>query len=67
MKLMTTQEAAEYMRVHPMTMYRWMRNGSVPSVKIGGGWRVLLEELDKALDVECIRGQRPLKAPQQRR
>lgn len=61
MKLLTTQEAADYMRVHQMTMYRWMKNGTVPCVKIGGQWRVVLEELDKSLDVKGP------KAPQQRR
>lgn len=46
MKLMTTEEAAIYMRVHPMTMYRWMKNGTVPCLKIGGTWRVIFDKLD---------------------
>jgi excisionase family DNA binding protein len=46
MILMTTKEAADYMRVSPMTMYRWMKNGSIPCLKVGGMWRVIYDKID---------------------
>ena len=60
MTFMTTKEAAKYMRVTPLTMYKWMRKGYVPCVKLKGSWRVIFEELEKSLGVEST------KVPQQR-
>lgn len=36
-ELMTPREAAGVLRVCPATVRRWAREGSIPSVRIGGG------------------------------
>ena len=51
-KLLTAKEASQILRVHPNTLYRWMRSGRVPAVKIGeknAMWKVRREDLDKIL------------------
>jgi excisionase family DNA binding protein len=34
--LLSTQQAAKWCRVHPDTVLRWVREGHLPSRKIGG-------------------------------
>lgn len=48
--LLTTVEAAEYLRVHPSTIRRWTQVPGVPQVRLGG--RVLFDrdELDAWID-----------------
>ncbi len=40
-ELMTVKQAAEYLQVNPKTLYRWLAEGDIPGVKLGGrSWRV---------------------------
>ena len=43
-------EAAEHVGVSRMTVYRWIRQGKLPSHKVGGIVRVKLEDVDKLLE-----------------
>ena len=47
--LMTVQEFAELTRVNPVTIRRNCQQGKLPSIKVGGHWRIVTE---KALDTE---------------
>jgi excisionase family DNA binding protein len=47
--IMNPEEAAEYLRVTPQTVYRRLREGSLPGAKVGGQWRILKEDLDAYL------------------
>ena len=49
--LLTTAEAAAYLRVHPETIRGWVRKGVIPAVKFGnrGGFRFLRADLDHFL------------------
>lgn len=42
----TLQEAAEFLGVHYMTAYRYVRLGTLPASKSGNIWRVLRSDLD---------------------
>lgn len=44
-----TIEASEYLGVHEMTIYRWLKRGVIPGFKIGGRWRIHKEKLDELL------------------
>ena len=48
--VMTVQEAAEYLKVSPDTMYVLVRAKTFPAVKVGNSWRILRRELDAWLD-----------------
>jgi MerR family transcriptional regulator, light-induced transcriptional regulator len=43
--LLTLQEAADELKVHYMTAYRWVRRGELPAFKTGGRLRVRRAEL----------------------
>ncbi|HVP05656.1 MAG TPA: helix-turn-helix domain-containing protein [Dehalococcoidia bacterium] len=38
--LMTVAEAADCLRFHPSTVYRLVRGGHLPALKLGKQWRV---------------------------
>ena len=43
---MTTAEVARYLRIHPTTVYRLLREGKLPGLKIGGDYRLNKNEID---------------------
>lgn len=44
--LMTTKEAAEYLKLNYMTVYKLSQRGRIPASKIGGNWRFRKDLLD---------------------
>jgi excisionase family DNA binding protein len=44
--IMTLEEVASYLRVHPSTVYRMVKNHSIPAFKIGSDWRFNRESID---------------------
>ena len=46
-EILTIVEVSEFLRLHPTTVYRLVRKGELPAFRIGGGWRVNLQELDR--------------------
>lgn len=45
-RLMTTEEAAEYIRVSKLTLQGWARDGLIPAMRAGREWRFNREDLD---------------------
>jgi excisionase family DNA binding protein len=48
--LLTTGEVLDYLRVTPRTIYRLIRAGELPAVRIGRQWRFRRVDLDNWLD-----------------
>lgn len=46
--LLTPAQAAERLRLHPKTVARMARDGRLPAVKVGTGWRFRSDQLDIA-------------------
>jgi PAS domain S-box-containing protein/excisionase family DNA binding protein len=49
-ELLTISEAAEFLRYHSSTLYRLVRQGALPAVKVGKEWR-----LDRQLLINWVR------------
>lgn len=49
-KLMTIDQAAEYLNMHKMTLYKWAELGKIPAAKLGKNWRFQKEKLDAWID-----------------
>ncbi|MPZ71758.1 MAG: helix-turn-helix domain-containing protein [Nitriliruptorales bacterium] len=47
--LLTLQEAAEQLKVHYMTAYRWVRQGDLPAFKAGGRLRLRPSDVERFL------------------
>ena len=63
--LLTPAEVAERLRLHPKTVVRMARDGRLPAIKIGTGWRFDADQLDIAPPTRPARIERP--APRGRR
>ena len=49
-QVMTVKEIAEYLDVHPMTIYKYVQEGKMPAFKIGASWRIRRESIKKWMD-----------------
>lgn len=47
---MTVNEVAQLMRVSKMTVYRLIKQGDLPAVRIGRGYRLREEDVHRYLD-----------------
>ncbi len=50
---MSVKEAAEYLRVSESTIWRWLHEGRLPSVKIGNSRKIRCEDLDWVIREEA--------------
>ena len=46
-KIMTVDEVANYLRVHPSTVYRMLKKKEIPAVRVGRDWRFTVEDIDR--------------------
>jgi excisionase family DNA binding protein len=45
--MLTIDEVAAYLKLHPLTVRRLARQGDIPAVKIGRQWRVKRDLLER--------------------
>jgi excisionase family DNA binding protein len=55
-RLLTVREVAETMRVSNMTVYRLIRAGELPAIRVGKHFRIREHELAEYLDAQIVRG-----------
>ena len=48
-KLLTPSEAQQLLRISKSTLYRLVRSGELPAVRVGGVYRIPMSELEKYL------------------
>jgi excisionase family DNA binding protein len=53
--LMTVEEVAEYLQLHPLTVRRLARENKVPFFKLGRQWRAKKELLDQWIEEQSLR------------
>ena len=46
--ILTAEEVAEFLRIHPYTVRRLARAGKLPGFRVGGQWRFHKEEIYKS-------------------
>jgi excisionase family DNA binding protein len=46
-RVLTVKELSDYLRVHPSTVYKLLRNGELPGFRIGTDWRFNAEVIDR--------------------
>jgi len=46
-RVLTLEEVASYLRVHPSTIYRLLKKKELPAFKVGSDWRFNLESIDR--------------------
>src|SRR5437016_14436648 len=61
---LTTEEVLEYLQVNLRTVYRLLKAGRIPAVRVGRQWRFRKGDIDAWLDSQRPRGgSRPAPAP----
>jgi excisionase family DNA binding protein len=45
--VLTVREMAKYLRVHPATVYRLLRQHKLPAFRVGSDWRFSRAEVDR--------------------
>ncbi len=51
-EFLTTDEVLEYLRINARTVYRLIRDGELPAVRIGRQWRIRRSDLDEWLEAQ---------------
>jgi excisionase family DNA binding protein len=46
-QILTITELAAYLRVHPTTIYRLLREGGIPGFRVGNSWRFSQSAVEK--------------------
>ncbi len=57
-ELLTVAEVAELLRVSTMTVYRLIRTGELPAVRVGRNYRVRRADLDLYLQEKIVEPER---------
>ena len=60
---LTTEEVLEYLQVNLRTVYRLIKAGKIPAVRVGRQWRFRKRDIDAWLDTQRPRGERAAAAP----
>jgi excisionase family DNA binding protein len=45
--VMTLDEVADFLHVHPSTVYRLLKGRSIPAFKVGSDWRFNQESIER--------------------
>ena len=56
--VMTPKQVAEYLQMHPMTIYRYISQGKLAAAKVGGRYRIRRQAVEKLLAETNVRGER---------
>jgi excisionase family DNA binding protein len=49
-EILTVEQAAEFLQVHKITVYRYIREGALPAAKLGKMYRLFRKDLEAFLD-----------------
>jgi excisionase family DNA binding protein len=60
---LTTEEVLDYLQVNLRTVYRLIKAGKIPAVRVGRQWRFRQRDIDAWLESQRPRGSRPVPAP----
>ena len=44
---MTVKDIADYLHMHPMTIYKYVKEGKIPAFKVGTSWRIRRDSIQK--------------------
>ena len=60
---LTTEEVLEYLQVNLRTVYRLIKAGKIPAVRVGRQWRFRKRDIDAWLESQRPRNIRPVPTP----
>jgi excisionase family DNA binding protein len=62
-KIMTLEEVASFLKVHPSTVYRLLQRHKIPAFKMGSDWRFNQESIERWIaELETTNSELPMSA-----
>ena len=49
-EILTVKGVADYLDVHPMTIYKYVKGGKIPAFKIGASWRIRRDSMQRWME-----------------
>lgn len=49
-EILTVEQAAEYLQIHKVTVYKYIRSGLLPAAKLGKVYRIYRKDVEALLD-----------------
>ena len=46
-KVLTVEEVADFLQIHPSTVYRLLKNRRIPAFRMGSDWRFNQESIEQ--------------------
>jgi excisionase family DNA binding protein len=46
-EVLTLEDVAQFLHVHPSTVYRLLKNRSIPAFKVGSDWRFNQDSIER--------------------
>lgn len=56
--VLTVKDIAEYLNLHPMTVYKYVKEGNIPAFKIGATWRIRRDSIKRWIRENEERGRK---------
>jgi len=53
-EILTASQVASLLQIHPRTVYKLVRQGSIPGRKFGGGWRFSKKEILSMISSQTV-------------
>ena len=50
--VMTLDEVAQFLKIHPSTVYRLLKQHSIPAFKLGSDWRFNQESIERWMETK---------------
>lgn len=55
-EVLTAEEAAAYLKVNTVSLYRFLRDGLVPGYRVGTTWRIRIRDLEQWIEDQITGG-----------
>ena len=63
LEVLTVEQAAEYLQIHRATLYRYIREGLLPAVRLGKVYRLLRSDVEAFVQARRVGGGPGAEAP----
>jgi len=58
-KLLTTEQVAELLQVHPFTVLKYIKSGKLKAIKLGRVWRIRESNVERFLEERSMASKEP--------
>jgi excisionase family DNA binding protein len=55
-EVLTVEQAAEYLQIHKVTIYKYIRSGMLPAAKLGKVYRIFRRDLEALVEASRTSG-----------